>query len=118
MTTLLAWLGAAALTILIETPILVAAGYRSRVFVVVCILVNLATNLALNLGLSLSGSLYWYALGVAEGAVVIVEWIVLGLVADQGSSIPLRSRGSARLMLFVFLANLASFLVGVLLWFL
>jgi len=116
VSTLLAWATAAALTIIIETPILIVAGYRTRIFIAVCVLVNLASNLTLNMGLSLSGDWYWYALYPAEVVVVIVEWAVLRLVADKGLSIPAISWPSAKLAFFVFLANLTSFSLGMLTW--
>ena len=116
MNTLFIWAGAAALTILIETPILVVAGYRTRIFIAVCVLINLASNLTLNMGLSLTRSWYWYALYPSEVAVVIVEWAVLRLVADKGNSVPALSGASAKLLFFVFLANLTSFGLGMLMW--
>jgi len=104
---------AAGLTIVVETAILMVAGYRTWRFVVVCVAVNLATNLTLNVGLSFLGTSAYYAvLYPAEVAVVFVEWATLRLVADDGRSVAWRS-GGARLLLFVFIANLASFLLGV-----
>jgi len=107
-----ALIGAAGLTVLIETPILAIAGYRDRLFLTVCVLINLATNLTLNLGLSFSGRWYWYVLYPAECAVVVVEWAVLALVADKGAAVRWRSRSGVRLLFFVFLANLISLLLG------
>lgn len=48
----------------------------------------------------------------AETGVVLIEWAVLRLVADKGHVVPLASRSSVRLFLFVFLANLATFILG------
>jgi len=109
---MLALFGAAGLTVLIETPILAIAGYRDRLFLTVCVLINLATNLTLNLGLSFVGRWDWLVLIPAECLVVVVEWAVLALVADKGLSVPLFSRCGVRLLGCVFLANLASFLLG------
>jgi len=104
--------GAAILTIVIETPILFAAGYRSRRFVLVCVLINAATNLTLNLGFGLAAQRPWPALLAAEVSIVFIEWAVLRAVADGGDPVPWFSRPAARLLGFVFLANLTSFLVG------
>jgi len=104
---------AAGLTIVVETLILMAAGYRTGRFVAVCVAINLVTNLTLNVGLAyVSPSAYDAVLYPAEVAVVLVEWAVLRLVADNGRTAAWRS-GGARLLLFVFIANLASFLLGV-----
>jgi len=104
---------AAGLTIVVETLILVAAGYRTWRFVVVCIAINLATNLTLNVGLAfLTPPTYYAVLYPAEVAVVLIEWATLRLVADDGRTARWRT-GGARLLLFVFIANLASFLLGV-----
>jgi len=108
--------GAAGLTVAIETPLLALLGYRTRRFILVCVLVNLASNLTLNLGLSFIGRWMWPAVIAAEIAVVIVEWAVLRLVADKGDPVPLRSKQAARLLAAVFAANLTSFLVGVIFW--
>jgi len=118
---------AAVLTVVIETPILAIAGYRSRRFILACVLVNIATNLALNLGVAiqrtywaanatLGGSHHWIVLITAEICVVVVEWAVLRLVAADGEPVPWRSRAAGRLLIFVFVANLTSFLVGVIWW--
>ena len=108
--------GAAGLTVAIETPLLALAGYRTRRFILVCILINLATNLTLNLGLSLIGRWIWPAVIAAEVTVVIIEWAVLRLVADKGDPVQWRSQQAARLLAAVFAANLTSFLVGVIFW--
>jgi len=108
--------GAAALTVVIETPILWFAGYRSRRFVLVCVLINLVTNLTLNLGMTVAGGLYGALIYPAEVAVVLVEWAVLRQVADGGDPVPWVGRNSARLFAFVLVANAASYLVGVLIW--
>ena len=118
MVTLIEWFGAAALTIVVETVLLVVAGYRSRRFVVVCILVNLATNLTLNVVLGVvseSGGWPWGLVGALEVVVVIVEWAVLRLVAGPGGN-PVRARASARLAGLVLLANVVSFTIGLLLY--
>jgi len=114
-----AWLilfGAAAVTVVIETPILWLAGYRSRRFVLVCVLINVVTNLTLNLGLSFAGGLYGALIYPAEAVVVLVEWAVLRQVAADGDPVPWIGRASARLFAFVLVANAASYLVGVLIW--
>lgn len=116
MHVLLAWLLAAALTVAIETPILFIAGYRRRTFVVACVLINIGTNLTLNVAMAFTGQWYFVVLFPAEVLVVIVEWAVLRLAANEGRCVPWHSKPAARLLGFVFLANLASFLVGVMLW--
>ena len=111
MDLLLLWLGAAAVTIVVETVILAAAGYRTKRFLAVCVLINLATNLSLNLGLTLlPGVAYWAVLYPGEVAVVVIEWLVLRLVAE-----PVRMP-NGRLLGFVLAANVASFLCGPLLF--
>jgi len=105
------WLAAAGLTIVVETLILVAAGYRTKTFIAVCVLINLATNLSLNLGLALlPTAAYWWALAVGEVAVVLIEWAVLRHVADATPD------PNRRLLGFVLVANAASFLLGPLLF--
>lgn len=106
---------AAGLTVVIEVAVLALAGYRASRFIVVCVLVNIATNLTLNAALSMAGTWRPGVVYPAEVAVVVVEWAVLAQVADHGASLPWRSRASARLLAFVFLANVASFLAGFLL---
>ncbi|MCL2483466.1 MAG: hypothetical protein FWF43_08670 [Propionibacteriaceae bacterium] len=106
---------AAVLTAVIETPILFAAGYRSRRFVLVCVLVNLATNLTLSLGFGIAGQRPWSALIPAEVAIVLIEWAVLRAVAANGDPVRWVSRPAARLFVFVLLANLTSFLIGLVL---
>ena len=118
MGTLVDWLGAAALTVVIETVLLAIAGYRSHRFVVVCILVNLATNLTLNVALGVAtapDAWPWGLVGALEVVVVIVEWAVLRLVAGPGGN-SVRARASARLAGFVLLANVVSFTIGLLLY--
>ena len=107
MDTLLALAGAAGLTIVVETLFLYAVGYRSWLFVEVCILINLATNLTLNLGMSFAGDWYWYLLFPAEAGVVVVEWAVLKLVVDER-----RYHTGLRLFVMVFLANLITCSAG------
>jgi hypothetical protein len=102
---------AAALTIVVEVAFLTAIGYRTRLFVTVCALVNLGSNLTLNLCLSFVPAVsYAPAVAVGEVAVVIIEWLVLRLALPNAS----RPRASVRLLGFVFLANLASFTLGLL----
>jgi len=108
---------AAAVTVAVETAFLALIGYRTRLFLAVCALINLATNLTLNLGLSFVPThAYWYVLAAAEAAVVVVEWAVLRLLADCGRCVPWRSRASARLLAWVFVANVLSFSLGPLLF--
>ena len=119
MDVLAGWFGAAGLTVVIETGIMVAAGYRSRRFVLACVCINIATNLTLNVLLALFSMKYrtwsWGLVGVLEAVVVVVEWSVLRLAAgSEGQSVPFRSRATVRLAGFVVLANLASFAAGLL----
>ena len=107
---------AAGLTVIIELAFFWLVGYRNQRFLLVCILINIATNLTLNLGLSLASQWYPKVIYPAEVAVVVVEWAVLRLVANKGQPVGLWSRASAKLLVFVFLANLASFLIGLALW--
>jgi len=107
---------AAILTALIETLILALAGYRTRVFIAACVLINIATNLTLNVGLSFTGRSYFTALVLAEIVVVLIEWAVLSVVADHGHPVRLISRPSMRLLLFVFIANLVTYILGLFLF--
>ena len=117
MNTLVILLVAVVVTVAVETGILALAGYRTRVFITACVLVNIATNLTLNLALSfVDWWAYWSVLYPAEIAIVLIEWAVLRLVADKGQAVRLFSKPSLRLLLFVFLANLATFLLGFLLF--
>ena len=102
----------AAMTMAVETVILFAAGYRSRLFVQVCLLVNLATNITANLGLSLlAGEAYLIVLVLTELAVVLIEWAVLRSTLPDGDKVTSRSQ-SQRLLVLVFLANLVSAVCG------
>lgn len=96
---------AAALTIVIETAFLFAVGYRNREFVLVCALINFVTNICLNLALALipagQGSLLIYPF---ELAVVLIEWSALRLFTQKRRYLPV----------FVLLANLLSFSLGLL----
>lgn len=116
MHALLVFFGAAALTVVIEVPVLWLAGYRARRFILVCVLVNIATNLTLNLCLNLGGNYSWPVLLASEVAVVLVEWAVLRLVARGGDPVPWVGRAAARLFGFVLLANATSVAVGLLFW--
>ena len=108
---------AALLTVVVETLILAVAGYRTRVFIAACALINLATNLTLNAVLSFTGEWYLYVLYPAEIAIVLIEWAVLRLVADHGHPVRPFSWPSVRLFLFVLLANLVTFILGAWLFF-
>ena len=106
-------ISAAVLTIAIETVILIAVGYHTRVFIIVCALINLATNLSLNLGLSLAGRRWYFCvLYPAEVLIVVIEWAVLRLVIDEDSVF---SHASMKLMAWVFVANLTTLCLGLLL---
>jgi len=105
----------ALITVVIETLILALAGYRTRIFIAACALINLATNLTLNAALSFTGESYFQFLLPAELAVVLIEWAVLSLVADHGHPVRLFSWPSLRLFLFVLLANIVTFTIGVVL---
>jgi hypothetical protein len=96
---------AAALTIFIETAFFFAVGYRSKFFVFACALINFVTNVSLNCALFLipasCGRVLLYPF---EIAVVLIEWGVLRLFTQK-------RRG---LLALVFLANLLSFSLGLL----
>ncbi|MDR2973963.1 MAG: hypothetical protein LBV00_04510, partial [Propionibacteriaceae bacterium] len=113
----MAWFfAAAALTIAVECPVLALLGYRRRLLLVVCALVNGVSNLTLNLALSfVPRAEYQAALLAAETLVVLVEWVVLRraiLVSGQPSPTP--GWSGWRLLACVALANATSFLVGAL----
>lgn len=98
-------LAAAALTILIETVFYIVVGYRSRVFLTACVLINFITNVPLNFTLALMPENWGLILLCPlEIAIIFIEWGVLRLFTTK-------RRGLAAL---VFLANLLSFTVGVL----
>jgi hypothetical protein len=96
---------AAAFTIIVETSFLFAVGYRNRPSVLACALINFITNSALNCALALipakQGRLLICPL---ELAVVLIEWGALRLFTQNRRWLPA----------FVFLANLLSFSVGLL----
>ena len=102
---LLKLLAAVVLTILIETAFYFIVGYRSRVFLIACVLINFITNLPLNLALALipanNGRVLLCPL---EIAVVLIEWGVLRLFASKRRGLPA----------LVFFANLLSFSAGLL----
>ena len=104
---------AAGLTVLIETGFMALVGYRRRVFLVVCALVNLASNLTLNLMLDLAPTTWRHGLvPILEVAVVIVEWAVLRLVVGGPKPPALTSRVSIRLGLATLATNALSFGLG------
>jgi hypothetical protein len=98
---------AALLTVVIETSFLAAMGYRSRLFVITCVLINFVTNVTLNVTVMLLPAeavrLLQYPL---EISIVFIEWGVLKFFVSN----------KRKLLAFVFLANLISFLTGLLLF--
>jgi hypothetical protein len=72
---------ALALTILIETPIAWALGYRSRNEIITVILASVITNPPLNFIIAICAALKFTACAplvlVLEAAVVIAEWRIL-----------------------------------------
>lgn len=95
----------ALLTIVIEVLFFYAFGFRSKRFVLSCILINLLTNYALNyclLYLSFPGEIY-----VGEVLVVIIEALFyFSFNKDKKEVIPLTAA-----------SNILSFLVGLLYYF-
>lgn len=95
----------ALLTVLIETLFFYAFGFRSKRFILACILINLATNYALNytlLYLPYPGDIY-----VGEALVVIIEALFyFSFNREKKEVIPLTVA-----------ANILSFLAGLLYYF-
>lgn len=104
-------LRAALLTAVIEVGFFFLLGYRDRLFLLYWALVNLFTNLLLNLSLRLlplagAGRDTVRLLACpAELLVVLAEWALLLLFLGRGK----------KLLLFSFISNLLSFLIGLLL---
>jgi hypothetical protein len=93
---------AAGITVVVETSLLAALGFRDRTFVVACILVNLASNLSVNL-------IYWLwpsvaTLVIVEFAALIAEWLTLRLFDSR----------SWYLLGCLVLANAVTFAIGML----
>ena len=93
------------LTAVIEICVFILAGHRDRAFIVLCAAVNLMTNLALNLILSLTG---WGYAGIAVLEILVVATEYVCYAAAVGRS--------GKLLGLTFAANLASFLIGVILF--
>ena len=96
---------ACALTVLIETALFALVGYRDRLFLPLCVCVNVATNLTLNLITGPVSSVVniTYFIYVLEAAVVCVEYLVYALVLGR----------SAKLFLLTLAANCLSYGIGV-----
>jgi hypothetical protein len=95
---------AAVLTIIIETAFLFAVGYRNRLFVLACVLINFVTNIILNCTLLiipvfLSRILVY----LFEVVIVIIEWGVLSFFTQN----------KRKLLVCVLLSNLLSFSIGI-----
>lgn len=97
------------LTIIIESPFLLAVGYRSKSFAAISVCVNAATNLTLNL---LAWLLYYMGVELSfvvypmEIAVVAAEYLVYAALEGR----------SARLFLMTLSANVLSYCAGLLLF--
>ena len=100
------YLTACGLTVLIETGFFFLLGWRDRDRITVVICANVVTNLLLNLTLDrlIPRSVLSIALG--EGLVVIAEYAIYARLNGR----------SRRLALQTFLANVLSFGLGVLLY--
>lgn len=97
------------ITIAIETMLFAAAGYRERLFLLLCACVNAATNLSLNLLMSLlyaMGAELTLAVYPLEAAVVLIEFLVLAAVKGR----------SWKLFLLVLAANVLSYGAGILIY--
>ena len=88
-----------------EICVFILAGHRDRAFIGLCAAVNLMTNLALNLILSLTG---WGYAGIAVLEILVVATEYVCYAAAVGRS--------GKLLGLTFAANLASFLIGVILF--
>ena len=99
-------LGSAFLTILLEALVFITnQEYRSRRFMIACVIVNFTTNILLNLCFWLSGrelTLLSLPVLLGEAVVFIVEFIAYGLLF----------RFSWKLCGFVFLANVVTFSIS------
>lgn len=93
------------LTVLIETVFFALTGYKSCLFLALCVCVNAATNLTLNLLLPFlpcpAVSIY-----AAELLIVAAEYAAYGLAIGRGY----------KLFLLTLAANIVSYLAGVLIY--
>ena len=96
---------ACALTVLLETPLFAAAGYRDRTSLTIVICANIVTNLTLNLALSL--------LPRSIGAAAMGEALVL---AAEYGAYAFAFGPSRRLFMLTLAANVLSCGVGLLLF--
>ena len=96
---------ACALTVLIETTIFISLGYgKDRLFILLCIAVNVATNLTINLVLNAFYGVPLILTG--ELAVVLMEYVIYAMAVGN----------SVKLLLHTALANIVSFGIGILLF--
>ncbi len=97
---------ACVLTVLLETPLFLLAGYRQRDEVTVVVCANVVTNLLLNVTVALLAPVGAAAVCLLEAAVVAAEYAIYALAFGR----------SKRLALLTLAANCFSFAAGLLIF--
>ena len=100
------YLAACVLTVLIETPLFFAAGWRRHDDLTIIVCANAVTNLAANLCIAYLFPPRWNVIMTVESVIVAAEYTVYALAFGR----------SKRLFLLTLLANCLSFGAGLLLF--
>ncbi len=97
-----------AITLAIEVPIYMILKHRDMKLFAIASLLNIILNLSMNIGLSYvtEPGLYWLILSLSEVATTLIEATVIYLFMKFKY---------LKVLLYAFIANLSSFLVGYLL---
>jgi len=99
------------LTLIIEIPILFFLGFRQKDIIIIGILINIVTNYAINvvmyqLKYVITPEYYGYWIFPLEAAVVIIEFFGMSFFTEK----------KTKLFFTVMLANIVSYLSGVLIF--
>lgn len=95
------------ITLALETGVYMILKHRDLKLFIVISIMNLVLNLSMNIGLSFikDNTIYWIALSISEVATIFIESVVVYLFMKFKY---------LKVLLFAFLANLLSFIVGLL----
>jgi len=103
---------AALITVIVETLFFVIVGYRQKIFIIYCILVNLFTNISLNLIVNLL-----FRVGVQRLFLSIFIYpLEVGVVLTEYYLFKRLLGGSKKLFLLTFCANILSYSLGVIIF--